>query len=318
MKKISIALATLILTVCSVSCGSNQTTEEELSSAFISAYEAHEAAENETSAITEIIETDPFKGVSITIPDIFDDISDRPTVYPSCVKYDVQCDDPTVALIFENNAYESVITKSDIESITVTVTINEDVVKGLEEEQGIRLVPTSQDFTIDMKQYRMDLVSVSQLTSENINAICEGIKNHIISDIESENDNIEDQNAAGESIGGNNPENQPEINDLIDTDLTLEKCYVDEFSNSDKVELGVSPDNKVFAIFKNKNNQYFLASAVPVFVNELFDDEFTEYNTFKYSKEDSWESEIYYPSLDDAQNDIYPDPDKSKPIKELK
>ena len=88
MKKVSIALAALILTVCSVSCGSKKTPEEELSSAFISAYEAHEAAENETSAITEIIETDPFKGVSIDIPDTRNSNVEA-NVYPDDFIFDV-------------------------------------------------------------------------------------------------------------------------------------------------------------------------------------------------------------------------------------
>ena len=137
MKKLSIALAALILTVCSVSCGSKKTTEEELSSAFISAYEAHEAAENESSStITEIIETDPFDGVTITIPET--DVTSQEIIsYPCNFAYNVECNNETVAPIFENDSYDSEIIEANADNVTIRVTIKEDVVSGLEEEQGI-------------------------------------------------------------------------------------------------------------------------------------------------------------------------------------
>ena len=312
MKKISIALAALILTVCLVSCGSKKTSEEELSSALISAYEAHEAAENETSAITEIIETDPFNGVTITIPET--DITSQEIIsYPCNFAYNVECSDETVAPIFENDDYDSEIIEETADNFTVKVTIKEDVVIGLEEDQGIRLVPTSKEFTIDVKPYRMNLVSLSQLTPENIDAIFDGMKKHIVADIESENDNIEDWNAFHESINGNNPENQAEITALINTDLTLEKSFIDDIGKENLGEI-----NSVYAIFKNKDNQYFLSGAVPMFFNEKFEDENTEYQTFKYIPEEEIKSYIYFSTIDDAVNTIPIHETTGKPVRELK
>lgn len=317
MKKLSIALAAIILAGCSVSCGSKKTSEEELSSTLISAYEAHEAAENETSAITEIIETDPFKGVSITIPET--GMADTDIIsYPYNFAYNVECNNETVAPIFENDSYDSEIIEANADNVTIRVTIKEDVVSGLEEEQGIRLIPTSKEFTIDVKPYRMNLVSLSQLTPENIDAIFEGMKKRIVADIESENNDIEDRNALRESLRGNNPENQPEITELINTELSLEKCFVSEFSSNDKIELGADVDNLVFAVFKNKNNQYFLASAVPVFYNEKFEEQFSEYKVFNYFPEGTFDSLLYYPTLDNAINDIVENEETSKPVRELK
>ena len=313
MKKISIALAALILTVCSVSCGSKKTTEEELSSAFISAYEAHEAAENESSStITEIIETDPFKGVSIDIPDTRNSNVEA-NVYPDDFIFDVQCDDSTVAPIFEHQDYDATITDYGMDSVTINVTIKEDIVSGLEEEEGIKLVPTSQDFTIDIKKYRMSLISTSQLTPKNINAICDGIKNHLIEDIDNENSWM--LTSFSESIGGNNPETQGDESSPINADLTLEKCFVDDFDNNN-IYFGM--ETAVFAIFKNKDNQYFLASSVPMFYNEEYEEQFVKYNTFKYMLKDTFGSQLYYPTLDDAINDIPENEETGKPVRELK
>ena len=50
------------------------------------------------------------------------------------------------------------------------------------------------------------------------------------------------------------------------TDLTLEKSFIDDIGNENLGEI-----NKVYAIFKNKDNQYFLSSAVPMFFNESDD-----------------------------------------------
>ena len=305
MKKISIALAALILAVCSVSCGSKKTSEEELSSALISAYEAHETAENETSAITEIIETDPFKGVSITIPDTGTAYTGFIS-YPSNFMYNVECDNETVAPIFENDSYDDEIIESNSDNVTIRVTIKEDVVSGLEKEQGIRLVPTSQNFTIDIKQYRMDLISEKQLTSDNTNSLLEGIQSAILEEIEWENSHIESTNEW---------RNEDEKESLINADLTLEKCFMDDV-DSDNIHYGM--ESAFYAVFKNKDNSYFVGKSVPKFKNEKLEEENTKYEIMYYSPENQFTQHLVFPTLDDAVNGIPANFDTEKPVREIK
>ena len=54
------------------------------------------------------------------------------------------------------------------------------------------------------------------------------------------------------------------------------------------------------------------------FYNEKFEEQFSEYKVFNYFPEGTFDSLLYYPTLDNAINDIVENEETSKPVRELK
>ena len=279
MRKVSILLAALALISGCVSCG-NATSDT--SSASSQVFSSPSGEDDNTDNKDEIIEVDPFKDAFIEVPDTAYSNFD-PNIYPNSFIYFPKSKDETMAQLFESPVYyDATITESNIDSAKVHISLHEYPASEIEEKEGIKLVPTEQDFIIDVKKYRMSLVSETQLTDENINGICEGIRNYILSNIELKTD----------------------ANSSIDEQLEIVKCYASDFEEPVGLEIGSELENAIYAIFKNNDDQYFLASAMPMFVNEKFEDEFTEYEVYQYTPEGEFSPNLSFPSSDDAEKSI--------------
>lgn len=294
MRKISVILIALTLIPGCASCGSNSSATSDTSSQILTSPTEESV---ETTTEDEIVEVDPFENVSIDVPDTYYD-SNSANIYPNQFLYFLKTDDERMATLFETTTrYDATITEATADIAKVHISLHDYPVSDIEEEYGIKLVPTEQDFIIDVKKYRMSLVSESQLTDKNVKDICEYLKDHIINDIETENGDIDSWNDFAEEWNS-------DVKSSIDDNLELIKCYVDDFDASSKLDIGGLLENTVYAIFKNNNEQYFLASAMPMFVNEKFEDKFTEYKTHNYIPEEEFNTYIFYPSLDEAEKSI--------------
>ena len=247
MKKLSIALAALILTVCSVSCGNNSspTTNTQVFSST--------ADENmETASGNEIIELNPFENVS------FSTTSDL--VYPRLLQIQLDSSKSEADSIYQNRGYSITITAAGLDSVKFNVSINDDVVAGLKEQENIIVTPTEKEFELPIEDCPIGLISEKQLTEENKNALIELIKNQMI-----------------EAIARDNASYNGDIKD----DLTFVSCYMSDVKpdadfikdynfkvNGNELINGDTYIDMMFiAIFKNSDDQYFTGDCVPVFYN---------------------------------------------------
>ncbi len=313
MKKIiPLLLACAFLT----GCGKNQTSKTDKIE-----IDASNSSTSSSSSEKEQVVIDPLSSVSIEV--IKEDELGETFTYPSDFKIALNFAQTDIADILSPKDFDMEITKATIDEIFVKVSIEEEVISELE-NQNYKLSETENEFVVHVADTSAKLISKEQLSQSNKEMLIEAANKYIEEKIKKENDDAQNWNDTFSDLAANNSENGMEQSDLTSTSLSLVKCYMTDIASdidfatvdsstqecaydviSEKLECILRTDLncELDMIFKNNNEQYFYAQCYPKFHNGVVSTDSLQFYSTSYLDTNGFS--LSYPSEEDVNAEIF-------------